>query len=386
MRGRFEYFLILFRQKMVTSLRAFPVLLSLLLTAIPASADRVIPSSRVTSHLNVRAQPNVNSSVVGILRPNESAELVDSVPYWYHVRLDDGTIGFVSKAWATIISEAQETGEVIRLGSWNIKKLGHGTSKDYNLVARVIESNFDIVVVVEVMQKQEGHPGYDALLSELGTGWVGLVTDSPRPNTTSGNAEFYAILYRIALVHPCSGWNDLIYYPDNDGSGTDTGPDLFSREPAYGCFEAPLNVNDIGVDFLIAGYHARWAGGNRDEIKAEVDHIDDVFTAMAAARPGEGDIIIAGDYNLVPADLRAVVSVDVTTQGTGSTLNSSGGRTSNLYDHLLVHDRQKTSEMIGDPEVIDVLNVAADNKAFFDTVSDHLPVVVRLRASGPDDD
>jgi ABC-type tungstate transport system permease subunit len=81
-----------------------------------------------------------------------------------------------------------------------------------------------------------------------------------------------------------------------------------------------------------------------------------------------------------------VVSVQVTTQGTGSTLNSSGGRTSNLYDHILVHDKQATAEMIGAPEVVDVRSVAADDKAFYDTVSDHLPIVVRLRASGPDDD
>jgi hypothetical protein len=241
-------------------------------------------------------------------------------------------------------------------------------------------------VVVEVMQRQRAHPGYDALISELGPGWAGIVTDSPRPKTTSGSAEFYAILYRVALVRPCFGWNQLIYHTDNDGSGTGTTLDHFSREPAYGCFEAPLNDTAIGVDFLLAGYHARCADGNKAEIKAEVDHIDDVFAAMAAARQGEGDIIIAGDYNLVPTDLRTVVAVEVTTQGTGSTLNSSGKRTSNLYDHLLVHDRQKTSEMIGDPEVVDVRSAAADDKSFYDTVSDHLPVLVRVRASGPDDD
>ena len=89
MRGTHKYFLIPFRLKMVTLWRAFPVFLALLLISVPANADRVIPSSRVTSHLNVRQQPNVNSATVGILRPNESAELVERVPYWYHVRLND---------------------------------------------------------------------------------------------------------------------------------------------------------------------------------------------------------------------------------------------------------------------------------------------------------
>ena len=148
----------------------------LLLFAPPAYADRIVPSDRVTTHLNVRRQASVGSDVVGRLRPNESAELVESVPYWYHVRLSDGTPGFVSKAWARRISEAQESGDIIRLGSWNIKKLGHGTSTNFALVGQVIESNFDVLAVVEVMQKQGGHPGYDTLLSTLGSGWAGMVT------------------------------------------------------------------------------------------------------------------------------------------------------------------------------------------------------------------
>jgi hypothetical protein len=41
---------------------------------------------------------------------------------------------------------------VIRLGGWNIKKLGHGTSKDYDTVAKINDDNFDIVAAPEVMQ------------------------------------------------------------------------------------------------------------------------------------------------------------------------------------------------------------------------------------------
>ena len=75
-------------------------LIFLILSGLPAYADLVIPSDRVTSHLNVRQQPDVNSPILGKIRPDESAELLDSVPYWYKVMLDNGTQGFVSKAWA----------------------------------------------------------------------------------------------------------------------------------------------------------------------------------------------------------------------------------------------------------------------------------------------
>lgn len=361
-------------------------LLTLLLSAVPVSAERIIANSRVISHVNVREQPSVDSAVVGILRTNESAELIERVPYWYQVELKNGVTGFVSKAWTQKLTEAEEVGEVVRLGSWNIRKLGHGVSKNYNLLAQAIEDNFDVLVVVEVMQKQGGHPGYDALLSGLGEDWAGLITDTPRPNTSSGNAEYYAILYRTALVQPCAGWDKLIYHEDNDGSGHDTGPDIFSREPAYSCLEAPLNDSSIGIDFLIAAYHARWASGNTTKISREVKHLDEVFAAMEAARPGEKDFIIAGDFNLKPENLEKAVTVAVKTQGTGSTLNSEGERTNNLYDHILVQDEQAAKERIDNPEAIDIRNITTTNKEFYQTISDHLPIILRLRSYGPDDD
>ena len=242
---------------LVVSCLCFSLFVSFLFPKYSFAQERVIPSSRVSSHLNVRETSNVTSDIVGTLEPGQSAELLESVPYWYRVRLQNAREGFVSKAWAQVITVAQENGEVIRLGAWNIKKLGHENSKNFPIVARIINENFDIVAVVEVMQKQLSHPGYNTLLTELGSNWSGLVTDRPRPNTNVGHSEFYAIFYRTTLVRPCTGWTNLVYHDDNDGSGNDTGQDHFSREPAYGCFEAPQNNSNVGIDFLLAAYHAR---------------------------------------------------------------------------------------------------------------------------------
>ncbi len=76
----------------------------------------------------------------------------------------------------------------------------------------------------------------------------------------------------------------------------------------------------------------------------------------------------------------------IATKGVGSTLNSSGERTFNLYDHLIVFDTDETTEQIGAAEVIDVRGVVANDQTFFQTVSDHLPIVTRFNTSGPDDD
>ena len=42
-------------------------------------------------------------------------------------------------------------------------------------------------------------------------------------------------------------------------------------------------------------------------------------------------------------------------EGSGSTLNTSGARTTNLYDHVLIFSQAATQELIGSPEVLDVL-------------------------------
>ena len=150
--------------------------------------------------------------------------------------MDNGTPGFVSKGYSRVITTLSGS-QVLRLGSWNIKKLGHGSSKDYPITAQIIEDNFDILAVVEVMQKGGAHGGYDDLIAQLGPNWAGMVTSEPRPNVSNdGNAEFYAVVYRTARVSPCVGWAALVYHEDNDGSPSDTGTNVFSREPAFDCF------------------------------------------------------------------------------------------------------------------------------------------------------
>jgi hypothetical protein len=272
------------------------------------------------------------------------------------------------------------------LGTWNVKKLGHGSSKSYATIAEVINENFDILTLIEVMQKGQGHPGYDALLQELGRSWAGVISETPRPSTKAGDAEYYAILYRPAAVHPCVDGPTLQYFPDNDGSPQGTGPDLFVREPAFACFETVSTAGTRGWDFILAAYHATWADGDEDIIVEEVDQLSQVFAAMKHARPGEADLFVAGDFNLTPDVLKEHSTAADKTTGTGSTLNSSGARTSNLYDHLLVSDSQATSELVMSAQVLDVRKKASTNKMFYKTVSDHLPIVGRFIRNRADDD
>jgi hypothetical protein len=316
---------------------------------------------------------------VGTLALGEYAVLSDSLARWHHIVLSDGTTGFVSKSWSALVAD-------IRLGTWNIKKLGHGTSKDYPAVAEIINSHFDVLTVIEVMQKSQGHPGYDALIQALGPSWAGLVTSSPRPNTAAGDAEFYAVVYRPTILRPCEGSAGLEYFNDNDGGPDGTGNDNFVREPAFGCFETLSESGLKGWDFVLAGYHATWADGDTSRIASEVGHLGDVYSAMRAAYPGELDLFIAGDFNLVPSDLDGLVAASDMTVGTGSTLNTKGERTTNLYDHLLVFDRAASEELVLKAQVLDVRGYAPSPKLFYQTISDHLPITGYFLRHAEDDD
>jgi hypothetical protein len=79
-----------------------------------------------------------------------------------------------------------------------------------------------------------------------------------------------------------------------------------------------------------------------------------------------------------------VAQVDATV-GTGSTLNSEGTLTTNLYDHLVVFEASATGELVQPAGVLDLRGMASSNRVFFQTVSDHLPIVGRFRV-GVDDD
>ena len=83
-------------------LARFALAFLLLLPFSPtAGADVVVPSDRVVHKVNVRDVPG--GSIVGELRPGQSAEYLESERHWHKVRLSSGTEGFVSKAWTRIV-------------------------------------------------------------------------------------------------------------------------------------------------------------------------------------------------------------------------------------------------------------------------------------------
>ncbi|WP_181242850.1 MBL fold metallo-hydrolase [Caulobacter vibrioides] len=73
--------------------------------AAVASADDVVASPDVQSQVVVRDRPmGAPAKRVGVVRKGERVTLLESVPYYYRVRLANGTEGYVAKRWADVAS------------------------------------------------------------------------------------------------------------------------------------------------------------------------------------------------------------------------------------------------------------------------------------------
>jgi competence protein ComEC len=72
--------------------------------APPALADVVTPLDDVNRGVVVRTSASSQSARVGLLRPDEQAELLGSVPNWHRIKLANGALGFVSKRWTRVIA------------------------------------------------------------------------------------------------------------------------------------------------------------------------------------------------------------------------------------------------------------------------------------------
>jgi hypothetical protein len=277
-------------------------------------------------------------------------------------------------------STAAPASSSLRLCSFNTLHLGYDNHKDFEGLARILESHCDASVLLEVMRKGGSAPGYDALLESLGEGWQGQRTAEARPENAKSYAEYYGFVWKRDKLSPCAGFEELEYLPD----GSSAGGDFFDREPAYGCFESTDSAHKL--DFLLVAYHANF-DSSRAVIEDEVRHLDSALEPLVRACPAEKDIFVFGDFNLNPADLDAVTQLELVAQSEqGSTLNSAGERSQNLYDNLLLYSFGATTELVTAAEILDVRDEVGGAAHYRETVSDHLPLRITLDLTAPDDD
>jgi deoxyribonuclease-1-like protein len=250
----------------------------------------------------------------------------------------------------------------LRLANWNILHLGQH-QKDYALAAKVIEE-FDVVALEEVMTPD----GITKLLQHL-PGWAHVMSD--HAVGANNYYEYYAVLYRTAMVSPTSSR----VIDDDD--------DLWVREPFIACFKAKR------FDFCTLSIHVTFGGtvGPRD---AEIAALADLVTDLRGAG-SEKDWLILGDFNRGDntagfTTLRtAGWDCGIKPQKTNTSLGANDYAAP--YDHILL-DGTMTKEFTGDASRFNMVErVCNDDFPHCKSVlSDHAPVSASFKITLVDDD
>jgi len=79
--------------------------LMLILMPFAAMADSVVPADSVKNSVNIRAAAVADAEIIGQLKGGDALQLVGSVDGWNEVLLEDGSHGFVSSDWTTVLEE-----------------------------------------------------------------------------------------------------------------------------------------------------------------------------------------------------------------------------------------------------------------------------------------
>jgi len=237
----------------------------------------------------------------------------------------------------------------IRIGTWNLKRLGNG-SKRYDLVARVINSNMDVVSLQEVMNPD----GLQLLLRYL-PGWEAVLSSRVGRN---GYFEYYAVLAR----------RDLVSFTSNEVVKDDL--DVWAREPLLTCMKT------LHTSFCTVTVHVIYG----DSAKARDEEIKNLSLLLEKLSPAHrSGLILVGDFN---RELSSKVFDLFTEKGfyvTGNEKTTLGENSySNSYDHMILNlDKSRWTSV----KKIDISEVVClKNFNWCSTnVSDHAPLVISLK-------
>jgi uncharacterized protein YgiM (DUF1202 family) len=70
------------------------------------SADVVAPIDSVEKFVNIRAEPDADSDVIGRLYQGDSMMFVRSVDDWHEIKIEEGLNGYISADWTNVVTDA----------------------------------------------------------------------------------------------------------------------------------------------------------------------------------------------------------------------------------------------------------------------------------------
>jgi len=244
------------------------------------------------------------------------------------------------------------------IATLNALHLGWDNSKDFEALACIV-NHFDVIGLVEV----ETEAGLTTLVENLeklsGKDWKHHISET---EVGEGSyKEFYGFVWNSENVSMNSA---IGFYPETT--------DEFKREP----YAAEFTMGSFTFTFAII--HVVF-GDSISERRAEVDHLDEVYSYFQGLDPVKNDVIIGGDFNL-PVDDAAytILAIDNMNHAIEATELTTIGQTGlvSSYDNILFPGKY-VDEFSGDSGVLDFTK---DNHSQIRlTVSDHLPVWIGIK-------
>lgn len=251
------------------------------------------------------------------------------------------------------------------LASWNIRHLGHGELKHYDVLGTIVrDGGFDLIAVQEAMTAEGIEALETAIETATGVPWDAMYShDLGR----GSHKEKYAFLWNTATIEYVDG---AVVYLDVT--------DRFAREP----YSARFRARDSGLIFVAATVHVLYGKGVKDRAP-EIDALAAYWQWLRDVYPDDAErIVLMGDFNLAPqhaawAALRVHAEPLITSGAT--TLSTIDGRFANLYDNIWVpleHELPIAGAGIYEfPAALGLTHEQARRH-----VSDHAPVWVELDA------
>ncbi|MFJ3486180.1 endonuclease/exonuclease/phosphatase family protein [Pseudomonas sp. NPDC090202] len=254
------------------------------------------------------------------------------------------------------LSFLQNASADINIGTWNLEHLSVRPNKDFQGIAKVAQK-VDFLAVQELMNEDALQALAKELTRQTGKHWSAMASHAVG---RSSYKEMYGFVWR----------DDAVAYEDGAVTYLDRN-DTFEREP----YSARFKSLKDGSTFVVATVHILYGKSQADRA-SEIVALSNYWSWLKDTYPGNNPIMLMGDFN-TPPDSPAWNSLDASakplvTSG-ASTLSTTDGKFSNLYDNIFVGKnaaiRVNNVQVFNYPKYLGMTHAQGR-----DSVSDHAPI------------
>ncbi|HND53121.1 MAG TPA: endonuclease/exonuclease/phosphatase family protein [Pirellulaceae bacterium] len=251
---------------------------------------------------------------------------------------------------------AARTNDTIRIASFNIQVFGESKSSKPHVMDALVRicRQFDVIAIQEIRSKSNDIlPHFIDLLNANGAQYDFVI--GPRLGRTNSK-EQYAVIYDRASVEVDRQQLYTVEDPD----------DLLHREPLVAWFRVRGPPARDAFTFSLVDIHT-----DPDEVKQEMNALDDVFRAVRDDGRGEDDVILLGDLNCDDRHLGELGQIPNIMAVIHNTATNTRG--TSQYDNI-IFDQTATREFTGRAGVFDFLrefNLSMEEAL---EISDHIPI------------